>query len=216
MVGDAAGLLWEGGVPRCRGDVLAGPCALPMLRDVDSAALRFRTAVPAEVVVAGRASGFLLVDVVLPGGARGAALADDLARDLVSRAVFSTDTLDARVLLLVVGPAWMMVGGVFSGVLLRVPPPPPKDGEKSAAAPGDLLGGTRVGLVAPLFSRGTLCDLRLLDDPAVLVVVGGVTEGLLVVAGPPPDDVGVGIRASLDAGDGRFLLAAPRCVEDPP
>lgn len=191
-----------GVVPRCRGDVLAGPWAPPEPRDV-SAASKVRTAVPAGVVIAGRAPRVFFADVVVPRGPRGASLADGRARDAsrASTSLFSTGTLDARARLLVNGPALLVVvvsGGVRSGVLLHVPPRPPKDGESSPS--GDGRGGARAGLDAPLFSRGTLTDLRfrllilltllltIIAAPAELVD-GGDAEGGLLLRTPPLDDV---------------------------
>lgn len=97
MEGGVAGVTWGGGVPRCGVGVLAKPLAPPEACSV-SAALRFRTAVPAGDVIAGRAPWVVLPDV---GGPRGTPLANVRARGPVCDAHFSAGTLDARVRLLV-------------------------------------------------------------------------------------------------------------------
>lgn len=183
VVGGVAGTPLGGGVPRCRGDVLVATLAPPVLRD-DSAASKLRTVGLAVVVVVIRPPGiFFFVPVLLdiPGGPRGT----------VPVALFAAGTLnDPRDWLLVMGPARDVIGGVLSGVLLLLPPAPPNDGDSSVTDVGDGRGGKRTGLEAPLFSRGTLFDRRPLSfDPAWLVVVGGVTDGLLDVVAPPYGDI---------------------------
>lgn len=202
-----------GMVPRCRGGVLATPWAPPSVARGVSAALRLRTAVPALLVVgAGWAPGLLLFSTVFRGPRDALVLlADGRACVRASVALFATDAL-ARDWLLVVGPARVVVGGVLSGDLLLSPPLPPNVGVSSAES-GEGRGGPRIGLDAPLFSRGTLLDLRLrvmLLDPAELVVVGGVTEVLPEDGLASPDGLRGDLRASLDAGGGLFRLVAPR------
>lgn len=187
VVGGVAGVpLGGGGVPRCRGDVLVATLAPPVLCDV-SAAFKLRTAGLAVVVVVVilPPGTFFFVPVLLdlPGGTRGT----------VPVTLFATGTLnDPRDRLLVIGPARDVIGGVLSGVLLLLPPAPPNDGDTSVTDVGDGRGGKRTGFDAQLFSRGTLCDRRLRGSsfaPAWLVVVGGVTDGLLVVVAPPYGDI---------------------------
>lgn len=163
MFGDGVGVFPVGGmVPRCRGGVLATPWAPPSVARGVSAALRLRTAVPALLMVgAGWAPGLLLFSTVFRGPRDALVLlADGRACVRASVALFATDAL-ARDWLLVMGPARVVVGGVLSGDLLLSPPLPPNVGVSSAES-GEGRGGPRIGLDAPLFSRGTLLDLRLL------------------------------------------------------